>query len=339
MESNKQIGDPKNSLPKTTTTSMTGRSPVEAKRDKILHSGNKQAINELNDLDSKLNQFRNKAANIHQKAGQRLNSPNVAAPSNPAVSTIEANPAASSKAPVKDSAQQIVPLSDSNYQNEKDAPLERKWFFYYDRRGYGGTSSSSKNHGQNYENNLIELGHFQTIAKFWQLFNNIKSLGELEMQSNVHLFKDGIKPMWEDPINAAGGNWTFSFRSDGESVAFADKVWMKLCAAAVGELIDSNEDITGIVLSKRQKGSRISVWLRNTHDDHDRVLSLGAKVFQVTGLAGNAKPLSSAEFTRHADAMNYGSWAQKSMSNIASEFNADTLRQYISQKAPSLGVL
>lgn len=42
------------------------------------------------------------------------------------------------------------------------------------------------------------------------LYNNVLSPTKLAIGSNYHLFKEGIRPMWEDPINAKGGKWIFT---------------------------------------------------------------------------------------------------------------------------------
>lgn len=31
--------------------------------------------------------------------------------------------------------------------------------------------------------------------------------GDLPPQTDLHLFKSGIRPMWEDPANTRGGKW------------------------------------------------------------------------------------------------------------------------------------
>ena len=40
----------------------------------------------------------------------------------------------------------------------------------------------------------------------------ISSTGELSSHSDFHLFKVGIKPMWEDEANKCGGKWIVRLR-------------------------------------------------------------------------------------------------------------------------------
>ncbi len=53
-----------------------------------------------------------------------------------------------------------------------------------------------------YEAGLQKVGEFDTVEAFCRYFNWLKPPSQLEKNSNYHLFKDGIKPMWEDPANA-----------------------------------------------------------------------------------------------------------------------------------------
>jgi len=41
----------------------------------------------------------------------------------------------------------------------------------------------------------------------FSLFNHIKRPSQLSNQCDYNYFKNGIKPMWEDSKNSAGGRW------------------------------------------------------------------------------------------------------------------------------------
>lgn len=43
---------------------------------------------------------------------------------------------------------------------------------------------------------------FYQVELFARYFNWIEKPHRMENSANYHLFKDGIKPMWEDPANA-----------------------------------------------------------------------------------------------------------------------------------------
>jgi hypothetical protein len=50
-----------------------------------------------------------------------------------------------------------------------------------------------------------ELGTFSDVQSFWEHFSHMAPAGELPVVSDYHLFKKGVKPMWEDPVNEKGG--------------------------------------------------------------------------------------------------------------------------------------
>ena len=45
------------------------------------------------------------------------------------------------------------------------------------------------------------------------LFNNIITPTSMVVGSNLHLFKKGIRPMWEDKSNEKGGKWLLNSSS------------------------------------------------------------------------------------------------------------------------------
>ncbi|KAH9930547.1 translation initiation factor eIF 4e-like domain-containing protein [Epithele typhae] len=51
---------------------------------------------------------------------------------------------------------------------------------------------------------------------------------KLERNSNYHLFKSGIKPMWEDDANANGGKWVLTMKNNP---ALLDRCWSWLAMA------------------------------------------------------------------------------------------------------------
>ena len=63
------------------------------------------------------------------------------------------------------------------------------------------------------------------IEQFWQVYNHIVSPHAMEVNSNLHYFKQGIQPLWEDPANQDGGKWVLTIRNDQDRLA---KCWMEV---------------------------------------------------------------------------------------------------------------
>lgn len=60
---------------------------------------------------------------------------------------------------------------------------------------------------QNYGQALRLVGQVGTVEQWWALYSHIIRLNDLPAHRDLHLFKKGIKPMWEDPANKKGGKW------------------------------------------------------------------------------------------------------------------------------------
>ncbi|KAF9149147.1 hypothetical protein BG015_009062 [Linnemannia schmuckeri] len=119
-------------------------------------------------------------------------------------------------------------------------PLQHPWTLYYDTTaGYNRQGSSL----HIYENGLRDMGTFTTVEQFARYFNWIEKPHKIENSANYHLFKDGIKPMWEDPANASGGRWIVTLLTKNPELL--DRCWMELAYALVGEQLDLGDDICG----------------------------------------------------------------------------------------------
>uniref|UniRef100_A0A3Q1GSL1 Eukaryotic translation initiation factor 4E type 2-like n=1 Tax=Acanthochromis polyacanthus TaxID=80966 RepID=A0A3Q1GSL1_9TELE len=70
--------------------------------------------------------------------------------------------------------------------------------------------------------------------------------GDLSGHSDFHLFKEGIKPMWEDESNRSGGKWIIRLRK-----GLASRFWENIILAMLGEQFMVGEEICGAVVSIR----------------------------------------------------------------------------------------
>ncbi len=82
------------------------------------------------------------------------------------------------------------------------------------------------------------------------------------MKSDYHLFKEGVRPEWEDPQNKHGGKWSYSFK-DKRSIDIND-LWLHTMMAAIGETLEDEDDgeVMGVVVNVRKAFYRIGVWTR-----------------------------------------------------------------------------
>lgn len=92
------------------------------------------------------------------------------------------------------------------------------------------------------DDQLKNLGTFQTAEEFWSVFNNIKPSSGLALNSNYHLFKEGVQPMWEDPANKEGGKFVLTLPKQDAKMGKGDEWWLYTVLAVIGETMDATGD-------------------------------------------------------------------------------------------------
>ncbi|CAG2103865.1 unnamed protein product [Medioppia subpectinata] len=141
-------------------------------------------------------------------------------------------------------------------------PLQNQWQLWYFRPGARGSA---------WEDNLLDVTHFDTVEDFWALYNHIELASHLNAGSDYSVFKYGIRPMWEDEKNKAGGRWLFTFNKKATSGRQIDETWLEVLLCLIGEAFGEDSDqICGAVINIRAKMDKISVWT----NDFKRVQSI-----------------------------------------------------------------
>lgn len=112
-------------------------------------------------------------------------------------------------------------------------PLVHSWEFWHDRVGRNAPADAkSSPPTESYEERLVKLLDITDVQHFWELYNNFPVDKMLRLRDSVHLFKKGVKPLWEDSRNIKGGAWTFRVPKEQ-----APEFWKHLCLAAIGEVL------------------------------------------------------------------------------------------------------
>ena len=144
------------------------------------------------------------------------------------------------------------------------------WKFWY---SYHKKNQTNKD---KFSSVLNEVFSFDTLENFWKLYNNIPAIEHLPSNTDFFLFKDYIKPEWEDVKNKNGGRWIYDIAWDKNKHHFisthTEQVWIKLILSLLGNLYEENEYfICGIVLSIRHYNNKISIWTCNAKDKETNV--------------------------------------------------------------------
>lgn len=171
-------------------------------------------------------------------------------------------------------------------------PLNTKWTLWFTK------PLTSKN--ENWSDLLKPVISFGSVEEFWGVYNSIPLANQLPPKSDYHLFKEGIKPEWEDEQNAQGGRWQYSFTSRREISPVINDLWLRGLLAVIGETIEDDEnEVNGIVLNIR-KGFRVAVWTKDC--DLAKLKVIGERFKKVLKLSEDQK----VEFMSHETFDNKG---------------------------------
>lgn len=172
-----------------------------------------------------------------------------------------------------------VAASDAVSDSSKDAPvdslikhpLQNSWtLWYYDQEK-----------GKTWEQCQHQITTFDTVEDFWSLYNHIKMPTEIKSGNDYSLFKNNIRPMWEDEQNKNGGRWVISLQKFYRQTEL-DKLWLEVILCLIGEAFDFSEDICGAVVNVRMNRHKIAIWTSN--NSKQRILSIGKKLRESLGL-------------------------------------------------------
>ncbi|EME49602.1 hypothetical protein DOTSEDRAFT_68401 [Dothistroma septosporum NZE10] len=168
---------------------------------------------------------------------------------------------------------------------------------------------------QDWNELLKEVISFNSVEEFWGIYNNITPASELAQKSDYHLFKQGVRPEWEDQQNKHGGRWAYTFKGTKAN----DEVWLNIMLAAIGEMLEdeSDNEVMGVVVNIRKAFWRVGLWSRTAGqppkgrkdeggdpaESRKRLERIGQRFKDVLSLPAS----ESIEFSGHADSAHAGS--------------------------------
>ncbi|CAI5512633.1 unnamed protein product [Closterium sp. Naga37s-1] len=126
------------------------------------------------------------------------------------------------------------------------------WYTRRQRQPPGQRSATS------YEDSIRRIADFSTVEGFWGCYCRMVRPSALPAPTDVHVFKDGIRPLWEDAHNRRGGKWMVRLRKP-----LTARMWEQLLMAVAGEQLEGAEEVCGVVLSVRFGEDILSIWNRS----------------------------------------------------------------------------
>ncbi|KAJ5775174.1 uncharacterized protein N7511_000185 [Penicillium nucicola] len=138
---------------------------------------------------------------------------------------------------------------DASVSAPGEHPLKSTWIVWY----RPPTPKYS-----DYEKSTVPLASISSVESFWAVYSHLKRPSLLPTVSDYHIFKKGIRPVWEDEANKRGGKWIVRFKK-----GVSDRYWEDLLLAMVGDqFAEAGDEVCGAVLSVRGGEDVLSVWTR-----------------------------------------------------------------------------
>jgi len=151
---------------------------------------------------------------------------------------------------------------------------------------------------------------FETAQEFWEVWDSVPQPGELfeskmfvkeSSKSGVSsvagfmVFRDGIKPEWQDPANAGGGHFQINVKPAAGGGTL-DEWWNNLVLGMIGETMECSSRINGVLLRDRTGGTtkgkaldavRLEIWYHcSTTDEEKEALKKSLERCLLTQLDG-----------------------------------------------------
>jgi hypothetical protein len=114
---------------------------------------------------------------------------------------------------------------------------------------------------------LLPCGPISTVEDFWAYYSHILKPSDLPANFDVCFFKDGCRPLCDDPANTGGGRWTARLKK-GQTA----RVWEDLLLAMVAGAWNVHLLLQGAVISVRAEDDVLAIW--SEHADRGATLQL-----------------------------------------------------------------
>ncbi|GMT32005.1 hypothetical protein PFISCL1PPCAC_23302, partial [Pristionchus fissidentatus] len=185
-------------------------------------------------------------------------------------------------------AQPIVPIYvPKTLPKEGENPLEFTYIFSYFVRPAG------KFDPEEYSQYVQPVAAVSSVQQFWNVYSFLSRPDDIKEKLDIHFFKEGIRPVWEDQSNCKGGKYILRLKK-----GLASRIWENLLLTIIGEQFLVGEEICGAVCSMRNQEDIISLW-NKTASNEGVTNRLRDTLKRVLNLPDNAV----LEYKRHDDCL------------------------------------
>ena len=167
----------------------------------------------------------------------------------------------------------IPPAKITNNPTEmKKTPLTNKFSFWYRiSEDLYQTSGKQPIDKKEYENQVKKIAEFDTIEDFWAIFQHLRKPDSCKPGIEFQMFKDPVKPMWEDENNKNGGRISIKLRKEYTTI-----IWEEMIFALIGDVLpkEIQEEINGIVVTSRKEFNTLQIWIKTFDEKNNNNIEL-----------------------------------------------------------------
>ena len=133
-------------------------------------------------------------------------------------------------------------ISDDLYQVQSKQPIDKK----------------------EYENQVKKIAEFETIEDFWAIFQHLRKPDSCKPGIEFQMFKDPVKPMWEDENNKNGGRISIKLRKEYTTI-----IWEEMIFALIGDVLpkEIKDEINGLVINCKKDFNTLQIWTKSFTDE------------------------------------------------------------------------
>ncbi|KAF9764178.1 Eukaryotic translation initiation factor 4E type 2 [Nosema granulosis] len=118
-------------------------------------------------------------------------------------------------------------------------------------------SPSAEVSKETYEQDFKRICTIDSTGNVLYLLKHLKDFNSMNHNFYINVFREGISPVWEDPNNRNGCNWSLVLRKE-VSQRYFEKLLVCLCTGYFKTF-----EPTGIVGTNKDNRFKLSIWSKN----------------------------------------------------------------------------
>ena len=150
--------------------------------------------------------------------------------------------------------------SEDAAPEQKKTKLENKFSFLY-RVDNSNQYPAPKQilAKEKYESQVKKIAEFDTIEDFWDIFQHLRKPDSCRPGIEFFMFKEDIKPLWEDENNKNGGRFSIKLKQGYTTI-----IWEEMIFTLIGGILpkEVKDEINGIVVTSKKEFNTLQIWFK-----------------------------------------------------------------------------